>query len=69
MENVFFHLLDMSATGSFIILAVILLRFVFRKTPKWLVCVLWVIVAVRLVCPISLESEISVLPPSDNIYI
>lgn len=67
MENVFFHLLDMSATGSFIILAVILLRFVFRKAPKWLVCVLWVIVAVRLVCPISLESEISVLPRSDNI--
>ncbi len=69
MENVFFHLLDMSATDSFIILAVILLRFVFRKAPKWLVCVLWVIVAVRLVCPISLESETSVLPQSDNIYI
>ena len=69
MENVFFHLLDMSATGNFIILAVILLRFVLRKAPKWLVCVLWVIVAVRLVCPISLESDISVLPRSDNIYI
>ena len=69
MENVFFHLLDMSATDSFIILAVILLRFVFRKAPKWLVCVLWVIVAVRLVCPISLESETSVLPRSDNICI
>lgn len=49
MENVFLKLCNMSITASWVIIAVIVLRLLLSKAPKWLRCVLWAIVAVRLV--------------------
>ena len=56
MSAVFLKLLNLSITASWLILAVILVRFLLKKAPKWISCVLWALVAVRLVCPFSLES-------------
>ena len=57
MENVFLHLFNMSITAGWLVLAVVVLRMLLKKAPKWLTCLLWVLVAVRLVCPFSIESH------------
>lgn len=36
-------------------------RFLFKKAPKWIRCLLWGLVAIRLICPFSLESPFSLM--------
>ena len=67
MTSVFLHLLNMSITAGWLVLAVILLRLVFRRAPKWIHCLLWVLVAVRLLCPVSIESVLSLIPSAELI--
>lgn len=55
MDAVFIKLLNMSIAATWLILAVLILRVLLKKTPKWMNCILWGIVAVRLVCPFSFE--------------
>ncbi len=66
MELVFLKLLNMSIAASWLIIVVILLRLVLRKAPKWLICVLWGIVALRLAVPVSLESFFSLVPSAET---
>jgi len=65
METIFLSLLNTSISASWLILAVIILRQLLRKTPKWIICLLWAVVAFRLLCPISIESPIAVIPESN----
>ena len=65
MGDIFLKLLNMSITASWLILAVLCVRLLFHKMPKWVNCVLWGIVAIRLMVPFSIESEFS-LQPSDE---
>ncbi len=67
MGNVFLKLLNMSITAGWLILAVIILRYILRKAPKWILCLLWALVAVRLVCSVSLESIFSMIPSKETI--
>ena len=67
MESVFLHLLNMSITAGWLVLAVIVLRLVFRRAPKWIHCLLWVLVAVRLLCPVSIESVLSLIPSVETV--
>ena len=67
MDSVFLKILNMSITASWLILAVMLIRKLLKKAPKWIACVLWVLVAIRLVLPISFQSELSVVPSSETI--
>ena len=46
-----FKAFNMSVTASWLILAVLLLRFVFKKAPKWLRVALWGVVGLRLLLP------------------
>lgn len=62
MSSVFMTLLNMSLTASWLIVAVILLRAVFKRAPKAIRCVLWALVGVRLICPFSIESALSLIP-------
>ncbi len=62
MSTLFLTLLDMSISASYIIAFIILLRFFMKKTPKYIFCILWGIVAFRLICPFSFESSFSLLP-------
>ncbi|MBP5237053.1 MAG: hypothetical protein J6128_06005, partial [Clostridia bacterium] len=64
MSEVFLRILNMSLTASFLILAVILVRLILRRAPKWIACVLWALVAVRLILPVSVESSLSLVPRS-----
>ena len=67
MVNVFIKLLNISFSASLLILACIIIRFAFKKMPKYLRCVLWLLVLIRLACPLHLESPFSVLPKKDLI--
>ena len=69
MTAVFLKLLNMSLTASLLILAVLPVRMLMKKAPKWMTCLLWLIVAVALVCPVRFESPTSVLPAADPIII
>ena len=62
MQSVFLELVKLSLIGSLFAAAVMLVRLIFRKAPKWLFCILWGIVALRLICPISIESNVSLVP-------
>lgn len=62
MEALFLRLVSLSITASYMIVAVMLLRIILRKAPRWIICVLWGLVALRLVCPVSLESRASLIP-------
>lgn len=62
MENLFLKLLSMAITSTWLILAVLLFRLFFRKAPRWIFCLLWALVAVRLICPFSFESTLSLIP-------
>lgn len=73
MENVFLKLLNMSITASWLVLAVVVLRLLLKKAPKWINTVLWAFVGFRLVCPFSFESIFSLIPstetvPADIVY-
>lgn len=63
----FSHILNMSIAASWVVFAVILLRFLLRKTPKWISVALWGIVAVRLLLPFSMESTFSLIPSAQTV--
>lgn len=65
MGNLFLKTLNMSIAASWLILAVVLLRFVLKRTPKWMIVLLWGIVALRLVVPFSFESTLSLIPSAE----
>lgn len=62
MSALFLKILNLSINASWLILAVIAARLLLKKAPRWISCLLWGLVAVRLLCPISLESVLSILP-------
>ncbi len=73
METVFLKLLNMSINAGWLVLAVVLLRLLLKKAPRWINCILWAFVAFRLICPFTIESALSLLPsreviPSDIVY-
>ena len=69
MPDFFIKLLNMSIAASWLILVVMILRFSIKKIPKWSVLVLWSIVAVRLICPFSIESVFSLIPSEETIVV
>ena len=67
MLNVFLKLLNMSITASWLVLAVVVLRMIFKKAPKYISCIMWALVGIRLVFPISFESILSLVPSSETL--
>ena len=67
MELIFLQLFNRSMAAGWLILAVLTLRFLFRKAPGWFSCALWGIVALRLLCPFSLTSPLSLLPSAETL--
>lgn len=59
LEKIFAQVLDMALAGSFVILAVLLVRGLMSKFPKRYVYALWLIVGIRLICPVTLYSPLS----------
>lgn len=67
MDDVFLKLVNLSISASWLILAVLVLRVVLKKAPKWVMPLLWGVVALRLVCPFSIESALSLIPSAETI--
>ena len=67
MGVIFLQLLNRSITAGWLILAVLCVRLLFRKMPKWVNCLLWGVVAVRLIFPFSIESALSLQPSAEPI--
>lgn len=67
MEAVFLKILNMSITASWIVLAVIAVRLLLKKAPKWITVLMWGLVGIRLVCPFSLESVFSLIPSAETV--
>lgn len=63
----FSNILNMSIVASWMVLAVIVLRFLLKKTPKWIHVALWGLVAVRLMLPFSVESVFSLIPSAQTV--
>ncbi len=66
MTALFLKIINLSITASFLIVAVVVLRFFLTKSPKWVRYILWGMVALRLVLPFSFESKLSVLPNAQS---
>lgn len=66
MENIFLAVLDMSFKASFLILAVVLLRLVLKHSPRYIICLMWLLVGLRLVLPFSVESTLSLIPQRED---
>ena len=65
MEGISIKLLNLSIQASILITVVLLLRFILNKSPKSIKCLLWALVAIRLVCPFSIESKFSLAPDAE----
>lgn len=66
MDDVFLKLVNLSISASWLILAVLVLRVVLKKAPKWVMPLLWGVVALRLVCLFSIESALSLIPSAET---
>ena len=67
MTDVFLGFLNRSLSAAVLIFAVVLVRLAFKKAPKWLLCALWALAAVRLLCPVSIESVLSLIPSAEPV--
>ncbi len=67
MEAVFLKLFNMSITAGWMILAILLVRLLFKRVPKIFCCLLWSLVGMRLVCPFSPESIFSLIPSAETV--
>lgn len=65
MGEIFLKVLNMGLTASWLILAAVVLRFFLKKAPKWISCLLWGLVAFKLICPFTVESAFSLIPSSE----
>ena len=62
MRDVFWEVLSRSVTAGWLVLAVAALRLILKRAPRRVSVLLWGMVALRLLCPVSIESRFSLIP-------
>lgn len=62
MSGLFITVLNMSLIASYVALIVIFIRMLLGKSPKVFAYMLWAVVLFRLICPLSFESSLSLVP-------
>ena len=67
MDAFMIKLFNMSINAVWFILAVIVLRFLLKKAPKYINLIMWGLVGLRLVCPFTIESMLSLIPSEETI--
>lgn len=67
MTDLFLKVVNMSISAGWLILAVILLRPLLKRAPKWITVALWGLAGIRLAFPFSIESIFSLIPSSETI--
>ena len=69
MEEIIIQILNNAFVVSFLIIAIVIVRICFKNMPKWIVCLLWLAVAIRLAIPINIESSFGLIPTMQNIQL
>ena len=69
MSGLFLKLLNMSISASVLIVVLVLARCLLRRSPKWIHCILWMLVGIRLLCPFQLETTFSLAPNAQVVSI
>ena len=67
MTELFLRVVNLSIAASWLVLAVLLLRLILPRSPRWVPMLLWGLVGIRLICPLSLESVWSLIPSAQTI--
>ncbi len=67
LESIFIRVLHLSLSASWLILALCLFRLLLQKGPRNVMCWLWALAAVRLICPFAIESAFSMVPTRSEI--
>ncbi len=67
MTDLFLNIFNMSITAGWLIVAVVIIRLFLKKSPKYITCILWGLVMLRLICPFSFESVLSLVPSTKTI--
>ncbi len=67
MTALFLKIVNTGISAGWVVLAVLAVRLVLRKAPKWTHVLLWGIVALRLIFPFSLESALSLIPSAQTL--
>ena len=65
MTALVLKIVNMSITAGILALIVLILRLFIKKAPRWVSVLLWGLVAVRLICPFSVESPLSLMPKTE----
>ena len=69
LVKVFLMVADLSIISGILILGILIIRAVLRRSYKWTRYVLWGIVALRLTCPFFIDSGWNIIPKSGRILI
>ncbi len=69
LESIFIRVLDMSKTAAIVIAVVLVARLLLKKAPKWISYALWAVVLLRLICPVSIEAPVSVVPRMEQVSV
>lgn len=67
MEKFFITILNMSISAGYMIITITAARFLLKKIPKNIICLLWILAGINLICPFSIKSMFSLLPSSEAI--
>jgi len=67
MAALFLKIVNMSITAGWLVIAVLLVRLLLKKAPKFITCIMWGLVGIRLVCPFSIESVLSLVPSKQTL--
>ena len=57
LDQMFLNVLNRSVIAGLLVLVILVLRLLLKKAPKWICCVLWVLVALRLIVPLGIVSR------------
>ena len=69
MSNILLTIFNMSVTAGWLAVAVMILRPILRKAPKYITCALWALVGIRLMCPFSFQSALSLIPSATPVIV
>ena len=67
MDQLFLTLVNMSVTATYLAIAVIIMRLILCRAPKWISVAMWALVGIRLICPFSFESDASLIPSAETV--
>ena len=67
MTELFLKLLNMGIAAGWLVLAVLAARLLLHRAPRGVLCLLWVLVALRLLCPVAPKSALSLIPSGETV--